>query len=917
MPDKDRLSGQRKRQRLQQRVGRVVRVALLWLLVALLGTSRAVAGTTGKIAGKVIDTATGEPLPGANVIVVGTTLGAATDLEGNYIILRVPPGVYSVKASMIGYDVLQYDNVRVSVDKTTQLDFQLRESVVELGETVTVVAERPLIQRDLTSTSATIGSETIENLPVDRFQDVVELQAGVVEGHFRGGRIGEVLYMIDGIPVNDVYSGGNAVEVENNAIAELEVISGTFNAEYGRAMSGVVNIVTKDGGDQLNADASVYVGDYLSTHDDIFWNIQEINPTFSGQGSLSGPVPGVGERLKFFTSGRYWDSDGYIYGRRAFVPSDHSDFSADDPADWRVMSKGQVYPFSDSLARALMTRSEPVPMNASNRATSQLKLTYRLTDKDRISLNILAQRNRARLYVHDFRLDPDGAYRNRSYSYNFNLVWNRVLNPRTFFSLRAARFLTDFDQFVLEDPYDPGYVSSSRLQDAGANAFRTGGMQMWHFYRSTTTNLGKFDLTSQVTNTHQLKGGIEFRRHRLWLQEFEVLPDSPRRISPISAYNHNRYLRRPIEFSAYLQDKMEFDFMIVNAGIRVDYFQPDGGVPVDFLDPQNSPQKDPGTSTQVSPRFGIAYPITDRGVIHVSYGHFFQVPNFEFLYLNPEFNIFPLQSTPSPPPFTLLNTVGNAALKPQKTVIYEIGLQQMLADDIALDVTVYYKDIRNLLGTEVLQTITGIRYGRYINRDYGNVRGITVGLEKRLVSGLGASIDYTFQIAKGNASDPNDVFLNQSANPPIETVKRMVPLDWDRRHQINLTATFGNPGDVALSLIGRLGTGFPYTPTFQNIRTAPENSARRPTVYTVDLYAYKYFRLAGLRTSLYLRVFNLFDRLNELQVFTDTGRAGYSLAEITVGGLRPRGINTLREYFTRPDFYSAPRQIQLGLEIQL
>jgi outer membrane receptor protein involved in Fe transport len=361
---------------------------------------------------------------------------------------------------------------------------------------------------------------------------------------------------------------------------------------------------------------------------------------------------------------------------------------------------------------------------------------------------------------------------------------------------------------------------------------------------------------------------------------------------------------------------MEFDFMIINAGVRFDYFKPDGVVPTDFKNPNTSPLRNAKISTQFSPRFGIAYPMSDRGAIHVSYGHFFQVPNFRFLYLNPEFDIFPLQSTPSPPPFSLLNTVGNADLKPQKTVIYELGLQQQLSEDIGLTLTVYYKDIKNLLGTEVLETINGVRYGRFINRDYGNIRGVTIAFEKRFSNKLSANLDYTFQIAEGNASDPNSVFLDQKTDPPIESEKQLVPLDWDRRHQVNLIMAFGNPADYNISFIGKLGSGFPYTPTFQNVRTAVENSERRPTIYTVDVYAYKNFKFGGLNYSLFFRIFNLLDRLNERNVFTDTGRAGTTLQGLQTEGFRVRGVNTEDEFFTRPDFYSAPRQIQAGITVE-
>ncbi len=882
----------------------------------LMALGAAWAGTTGKLAGRVIDQETGEPLPGVNVIVEGTTLGAATDLEGNYIVLNLPPGTYNVRAQMIGYQPVVVSNVRISIDKTTTVNFQLRRTVLELGKEVTVVAERPLVQMDLTSTEAVVGSDVIQRLPVERFEDVVNLQAGVVEGHFRGGRLGEVVYMIDGVPVNDVYSGTYAVEVENSAIQELQVISGTFNAEYGQAMSGVVNIVTKEGGDRYEGRVEAYFGDYVSSHRRIFWNIENWNPVYSLQGGLSGPVPFAKSKWSFFALGRYYYDQGYIYGKKVFLPSDHSDFTADDPAKWLVMSHGRVYPFSEELARRLMAEAEPVPMNPTLRLSGQLKLTYRLSPSNKFSYEVLAQRQDFRYYDHRFRLNPDGDYRHYRRGYDHNLSWTHVLSDRSFFTLKLSYFDNRYRQYVYEDPFDPRYVSRIRLQDTGANAYLSGGMQMWHFRRSTATVLGKFDLTSQVTRHHQVKTGVEVRRHRLWLHEYEVIPELPERIAPITTFNNNRYEHFPVEAAAYVQDKMEFDYLIVNAGVRLDYFDPDGEVPLDFSQPNLSPRMAAGTSYQLSPRFGLAYPISDKGALHLSYGHFFQIPNFQYLYVNPEFDIYPLQSTPSPPPNSLLNTVGNAELKPQKTVIYEIGFQQQLGQDFALDATIYYKDIRNLLGTEVKMTLQGIRYGRYINRDYGQVKGFTLAFEKRLSGGVGASVDYTFQIAKGNASDPNTAFLDQQTEPPRETEKQMVPLDWDRRHQVNSTLTLGDPRRFVLSLIGRLGTGLPYTPSFQNIQTAVENSARKPLYLNFDLYAYRNLRLNGLTFSIYVRVLNLFDRLNELEVFTDTGRAGYSLAPIYVGGLRPRGLNTLEDYYIRPDFYSPPREVQVGFAVE-
>ena len=206
-------------------------------------------GTTGKLSGRVTDKATGDPLIGVNVMVEGTVLGAATDSDGSFFILQLPPGSYNVRFSMIGYQTLVMNNVRIRVDLTTTLDGQLQESSVDMEEIV-VQAERPMIQTDVTYSQANISSDEVEMLPVEEFEDVIALQAGVVatggEIHVRGGRGGEISYMVDGITVTDPYNLSMAVEIENNSIQELQFISGTFNAEYGQAMSGIVNIITKD-----------------------------------------------------------------------------------------------------------------------------------------------------------------------------------------------------------------------------------------------------------------------------------------------------------------------------------------------------------------------------------------------------------------------------------------------------------------------------------------------------------------------------------------------------------------------------------------------------------------------------------------------------------------------------------------------
>lgn len=879
------------------------------IFLSLLFCVTTFAGTTGKLTGKVTDAKTKEALIGANVIVAGTTLGAAVDIDGNYFILNIPPGVYQVTASILGYASRNLDNVRISVDQTTRLDIELGESAIEIKDVI-VTAQRELVQRDLTSTEQKISGEEISMLPVEDVQSLVNLQAGVVEGHFRGGRTGEVKYLIDGVSVNDVFSGQSTMEAEVNSIQELQVLTGTFNAEYGEALSGVVNQVTKIAGENYNGSLSLYTGDYISGRKTLYPNLNKISPkdVYNLQANLSGPIPVTDNIVKFFLSGRYIKDNGYIYGTRRFNPSDSSNFSANDPNEWYIGATGD---------------SSFVPMNNSTKIVLQGKLAFKVGTGKGIVLNGLYQDDEYRVYNHRFRLNPDGDYKYFQKSILGSISYTHLFSSRIFLDILGSGYYTGYKQYTFENPYDLRYVNPDRMSDVSGNSFLTGGTENWHFKHDTETYTGKLDFTDQVTENHEMKVGVEYNQHKLDYEDFQVLVDATTNFQPSipapGTFNFNTYTNHPFQLSGYVQDKIELEYLIVNVGVRFDYFQPDADVLINpdsiaALDEQFPPFegslfRKATTKQQVSPRIGISYPISDKGAIHISYGHFFQVPPFEFLYKNPNFRIPLTGELPS----NIGNIIGNADLKPQQTIMYEIGLQQELFENFGLNITAYYKDIRNLLGTEVHIKNNFKKFAKFVNRDYGAVSGFTLSFEKRFTEGYGASVDYTYQIAQGNASDPNDAFNKAQANPPIEVNKQLVPLSWDRRHSLNISAFIGDAEDYIISIIGRLGSGLPYTPSLQNQRTGLENSDNRPSFFNVDLYLTKYLNLMGYNLSLFAKVYNLFDTANEQDVYGDTGRAGYTL-ELTRSQEQPRGVNTLSEYLRRPDFYSAPRQIIVGAQ---
>ncbi len=879
--------------------------SFLFLIVAFLsGNVFAMASTTGKIVGTITDAETGEPLPGVSVVIVGTQQGTITDADGYYTILNVKPGQYELKASFLGFTSQIVQQVRVKINQTTTVDFILSETVIE-GEEITVIAERPIVERDLTSSKATISSEDIKLLPVENFDEVVNLQAGVVDGHFRGGRLGEVAYLVDGIPINDSFDNSYAYQVENNAIQEVEVISGTFNAEFGQAQSGVVNIVTKDGGTNYEGSFSAYSGDYVTTRTNDFQNTNRINPLdiYDVQGSLSGPVPGARKKLNFFISGRRISDNGYLYGREIVRPLGQSDeFGELVPIDDRVVYVPQL---GDSSYQS---------MNWSEQSTIQLKLSTPHIRGNKLSLTALYQSDSGQNYNHLYQYNPDGIPTNYGESITFNLVNSYTFNSKTFMNIKGAYFINRSDSYVYEDPLDSRYPRDDASSFLGGNfSFFRGGTVMDYVNRETRTLVSGIDITSQLNRQNMIKTGAQLKLHEIEFREFEVQNNSSTSfepaIPPQGTPDHVYYNESPIEFSAYAQDKIEFDYLVVNLGLRFDYFDANSNIPSDYSRPTTSERIETDPNWQLSPRFGLAYPITETGVVHVSYGHFFQIPAFQYLFTNPDFTYDPESG--------LGRVFGNPNLKPQQTISYEIGLQQGFNNILSVKLTMFYKDIRNLLGTRIETIIPGgeepfplSRYGRFINTDYGQTKGLVLDIERRMTNNFSFNVNYAYQIAMGNASDPQARLLDEQAG--IETEKQLVPLDWDRRHQLNATASLLTQTDWVLTVLGSLGSGFPYTPSRANERIGIENSDRKPMFLNFDLYASKSFKIGEQNASFFARIFNVLDLQNEIQVYTDTGRAFPNLRFQTG---EPQGLNTKEEFLFRPDYYSAPRRLSIGFTI--
>jgi len=890
------------------------------------------AQNTGKITGAVRDAATGEALIGVNIMLEGTRYGAVSDFSGEFMILKIPSGTYTLTASILGYSKAITTNVRVLNDLTTAINFTLNQSAISQDEVI-ITAETPLIKKDLTATESRVTAEEIQNLPVQNLDQLITLQAGVSKDagggiHIRGGRSSEVSYLVNGVSVTDDFSRTQAFSVETESIQELQVISGTFNAEYGNAMSGVINVVTKTGGSKFRSSIEAWSGDFVSSRNDIFWGIDEFSPAanYNFQGTISGPL--LSEDVSYYLSMRRYYTDGYLYGVNAYSPQ----------------------------GRTIATDSAFVAMNSNSRWSGQATFDWRASDAVTLKIDVLGSMEANRFYSHIYRLNPNGAGKNETRGISIIPKLTYQFSQNTFQELTFAYRFNDNRSRLYDSPDDPRYVHSDSLSATGYH-FRMAGTNLNRFERNTKSLIAKWDLTSQLNKENLFKMGVEWQSDKLFYENINLVPakDATGRdivpfipsIEGIEKPNHDMFERQPVKFAAYIQNKIELQSMIINAGIRFEMFDPAGRIPSDPEDPdiynpfkpehryhdlnndgtiglaEQTPANAVSVSERdaywytkvkqkiaVSPRLGIAYPITDRGIIRFSYGIFQQVPEYGQLYIGDQFKLQSAQQGIQGP-------FGNNDLKPQRTTIYEFGLQQQVSDEIAVDVTAFYRDIRDWIssGQAIPTFLAGLSYSKRVNRDFANVKGITLSVTKRHADKFSFGIDYTYQVADGTNSSPDEEFFSQQDGS--EPTKTLTPLGWDQTHTLNGNFMIGTP-ELGASLIASMNTGQPYTPTRiggaytgRNVLSGlAENSRRKPIIARFDVEAFKILQFEGVNVQIFVRVLNVFDSANPVNVWGDTGEAGFTLQKQELSDYDPG-------WFDDPTFYSEPRSIIIGTKFSL
>ncbi len=443
---------------------RELAIFILGLVFLVLSGVPAFAGLTGKISGKVTDAQTGTELPGASIRIDETTMGNMAGLDGSYYIINVPPGTYSVTASIIGYISVTVKDVKITSDRTTEVNFKLKASAIEV-EGVTVVAKRKVIEKDVAASVRTISTEDIQNMPVQEISEILATQVGFVtkanELHIRGGRAGEVSYIIDGVETRDILGGLGKVtggmNVSASDIEEITVMKGGWRAEYGDAQSSVIKVATKEGSSKITRGhleittddfGTTKLNKYSLNSDRVEVSLSGPDPFFTTQFLPSIGIKFLGERLAYYLKAMAYKTDTYYEVNKYATPTTQKKFRVD-----------RVLGFD-------------VPERMTNDYSTILKLTYKASPDKKLLLTFQKNWERYSLYfdpsggdalketrgavnIWQYRYTPSTIPQIEAYNNSLSLLFTHNVSKSSFYELQISRYITSYFQRP-GDPNNPG-----------------------------------------------------------------------------------------------------------------------------------------------------------------------------------------------------------------------------------------------------------------------------------------------------------------------------------------------------------------------------------------------------------------------------------------------------------------------------
>ncbi len=880
------------------------------------------------IKGRIFDDETGETMPYTNVYISGTNIGTMAFTDGFYIMRGLPPGTYTVKASYISYG-LGSQTVTLGPGEVANLDFHLEVRAI-LAEPFDVAAERALIEVERTGSSHFISSKQMEAMPLDQMVDMVALAPGVTmqdnEIHIRGGRADDTMFVVDGMNVSDPLAGGGyGYQIDPSIINEIEILTGGFNAEHGQAVSGVVNISTKEGSDRLEGRVSVkrdYLFSTIPKNDFRGWrdftnfnesqNIDIVKASVSGPDPISAGLRSLGLNLP---GKQYWLLSGSMDIRDGYLP---------------------IYSRQNDLQSPIYESSLWAPRQQNN-WNGMAKWTWHITPSHKLNINMTRQVGVSQ----GFKLPGEGYA--RPYMDNLDqymvftteniltqVYYRQVLDDNSWFELTLGRNFNRMhanvngdDDFKGYDPYtgwDPSDPNRPAPYISQPNGQYPGGADRWHDHFSESYTL-KGAYSFMGVGNSEFKTGFDLSFTEMQLVDLQTnLNENTEPFGKLGV-KEDIFLAHPITGAAYFQDTLEYRGLIVNAGVRADWWAPGKEVenvmanPDDYLFitldmAEEFYDKTHGVlgrnwKMRISPRLGFSFPVTERDKFFFNYGHFSQWPRYSYVYPQLE-----AQATSE------VQLLGNPNLDPKVTIEYETGVQHEFGGLWSLGVTFFNRDIYDYAKSVVLkpvvigaeQTPDPDDYGnvtinpvRYFNGDSARSLGIEMTVTKRTTRWLSGSGSIELQHTTGTNSDADEGYLVASYGEQYETSASLggltrTPLLWDKPWTMSFNLDFSvfdddqpelfgwrMPRNWSFNLLARAEAGQRYTPyTYVENKVYQKgaiNGGIGPYKSSVNIRFNKYWKFgSGDKLTFYLEVRNLFNHKNFRRVNPFTGE-GYEVGE--------------------------------------
>ncbi|CAN5799274.1 hypothetical protein BH20GEM1_BH20GEM1_08140 [soil metagenome] len=893
-------------------------------ILALSGNA-AFAQVTGKVIGTVTDSDTGQPLVGAQVVVEGTNLGNVTNEDGYYFINNIPVGLQQLTAQYLGYQTTTNEQ-RILAGQTMTLDFQLSSEVVQAEGIVATIEREPLVVRDNTISKTRFTGEEAQNLPVQDIESVISLSAGIYEGQggfiVRGGRGTESATYVDGALITDFNDQLNTVELSRFAVEEIDVITGGFSAEFGNAQSGIINIVTRQGGRE-------YHGNVRFSTDEFSDALDQSYGFNSLQASIGGPI--IPDLLTAYGSFEATGAEDFFPSVAGFNPATGNQLDNSGSTEEilpgnrgdRTLGQGKVTAF--------------LPWNAKTTGTYLYSRDQFESYQASRGLSQFASTTASRAKTNDFIL---------GYDQQIFQTGERSLNLQVRGQYHLSKFfqgipLTTAMSEVLNNHYGSGVCGADCAADEDAFEedflnYRIGDVEFFFedSLTNTTFNLPttfltnpdpvfgqrnlfvtrpgfssiftrenerrygiRVDLDSQLNRVHRGKVGVEWN----WINLNHIGPHVDDNVFA------DVWDVDPMLGAAYIQDRLDYGDLVIDLGLRWDHWDPNTMFPalpglvdcsITTLGPTQCREaeiQEAATKDELAPRIGVAHPITDATQVRLSYGKFYQLPQLQHFFSS---FLTDIQASGGN------NNIqyGNPNLDFIETTAFEAGITHLLSDNLVLDLVGYNRDRRGAIRLDVFQARAidpSLDERRvFVNGDNGNVKGFDITVNKRYSDYWSTSLAWSLQWARGTSSSPLDwagtggfgrIFDPLEGQGVLLTPPtQLQPEDFDRLHNINWQFTLQFPDDFQEgtawgTVFNNFGTfltynaqsGTPFTrtdPDGQGFPVEDFGASRLPWFHSGDIRVQKGFDIGdALDLSVFGLVQNFLNTKNIVAVNSITG----------------------------------------------